>query len=182
MPKDRTKPRTFFTPLRLMGFWLIAFAIYYLTPIQKAVSFLSLDVPKLNRMIDEHMREAHGTAEYACLYTVICPTGEAELQLRTSLTQADLDAVKSTMWRRKFEDYCPGRTTNFGLENSGEAEAGKPGWENYRRRDVWSDGGFMGESGRFWGGSFSAGPWTPCTRDKAYWTREDGIVVRHLRS
>ena len=51
--------------------------------------------------------------------------GQRIRQLRKDrcLTQAELEQVKNTIWRRKFEGYCPGRTTNFGLENSGEAEA-----------------------------------------------------------
>lgn len=180
MPKDRTKPRSFFTPLRLLGFWIVAFAIYYLTPVCKAVDWFTLDLASLNREVDHHMREFHGTADYACLYTVICSNGEATLQLRTSLTQTELDAVKATIWRRKFEDFCPGRTTNFGLENSGEAESRRHGWENYRRRDIWFNGGFMGENGNFWGGSFAPyDGWTPCTRGKAYWTREGDIVAGH---
>lgn len=175
------RPQAFFTPTRLACFWIVALAIYFLTPLYKAVAWLSLDAPMLDRLVDEHMRTMHGTAEYACLYTVVCPPGgEAQLQLRTSLTQAELEQVKNTIWRRKFEGYCPGRTTNFGLENSGEAEALARGWDRYRRRDVWtSAGGLMGENGRFSGGSFAPfNGWTPCTRDLAYWTREDGIVAR----
>jgi hypothetical protein len=178
---DITRRLTFFTPGRLIAFWLVALAIYFLTPLHKAVAWVALDVATLNAQVDGHMRSMHGTAEYACLYTVVCPPGrDAELQLRTRLTQAELEQVKNTIWRRRFEGYCPGRTTNFGLENSGEAEALARGWDTYRRRDVWtSGGGFMGESSRFSGGSFAPfNGWTPCTRDKAYWTREDGIVAR----
>jgi hypothetical protein len=159
-------------------FGAIAVAVYFSTPIYKVIPWLILDLPRLNRMVDDHMRQWHATAEYACFYTVKCVNGEAVLELRSNLTQSELDKVKATIWRRRFEGYCPGRTTNFGLENSGEAEALERGWDDYRRRDIWFDGGFVGEHGRFWGGSFAPeGSWSPCTRENAYWTRDKGIAT-----
>jgi hypothetical protein len=164
--------------LKVAATAVAAFTLYTFTPLHKPLDWLMLDLSKFNDLVDEHMRQAHETAEYACVYTFKCENGAAVLELRTSLTEAEFDAVKASIWRRKFEDYCPGRTTNFGIENSGEAEALEQGWENYRRRDIWFDGGFMGESGRFAGGSFApAGGWQRCTRDKAYWTRGAGIVA-----
>lgn len=182
MLSNKTRLISHITPLRLVLFCVVMWIAYYVTPAWKAVHWLTLDLPKFNRMVDKHMREFHGTAEYACVYTVNCATGEALLQLRTSLTQAELDTVKKTVWRRRFENYCPGRTTNFGIENSGEAEyLHRPGWERYRRRDIWFDGDFVGEDGNFWGGSFAPpGGWTPCTRDNAYWTRDDGIISKKV--
>lgn len=162
-------PRQFFTPFRVGLFWLLALALYFLTPLARYVSWLTLDVPTLNGQIDKHMRDVHDDVPFACLYTVACATGSALLEIRTSLTNEDLVRVKNEIWRRRFENYCAGRTANIGLEHGGGT---------YPAQDKWVFGhGFGGATGFGQAGSFSAGPWTPCTYDNAYWTREGGIVV-----
>lgn len=178
MPSGKAKSRSIAKLLVLPLICLAAWAIYVVTPIHKPIDWVTLDLVKFNRLIGRHLREAHGTADYACVYTVNCASGDAMLELRTHLTQSDFEPIKATIWRRKFENYCPGRTTNFGIENSGEADAIAQGWEDYRRRDIWVDGGFIGEDGRYSGGSFAPkDSWTRCTRDKAYWTRQTGIIA-----
>jgi len=159
----------------------LAFVIYTITPIHKPVNWVLLDLTRFNREVDQHMRNFHGTAEYACVYTFACVNNEAVLELRTHLSPSQFSSVKAAVWRRKFENYCPGPTTNFGLENSGETEAIANGKNDDRRRDIWFDGAFEGADGNFFGGSFAPeGRWTPCTRDKAYWTREKGLHLGKL--
>lgn len=167
MPTDRTKPRRFFTPLRLLGFWVVAFAIYYLTPIYKAVGWLALDVPTLNGYVDRHMRDIHHDVDFVCLYTVRCDSGSADLEIQTELTPDELVAIRNDIWRRRFDSYCEGRTANIGLEHGGSGA-----------QDKWHFGfGFGGASGFAAGGAFAANGAAPCTRDMAYWTREDGIIA-----
>ena len=102
-------------------------------PLNRYLLWRNLSVDKLDRMIDSHLHERHEGVEYACLYTVTCASGRARLELRTSLSDTELDDIREAIWRRKFEDYCPGRTTNLGLEfltpDAGQA-----------RRDIWTFG------------------------------------------
>lgn len=170
MSDDATqKPRRFFTFWRLVLFWLAALALYFLTPLARYVSWLTLDVPSLNGHIDKHMREVHRDVPFACLYTVTCKSGGAAMEIQVELTPEELITAKREIWRRRFEDYCPGRTANIGLEHGGD---------KYPAQDKWAFGhGFGGATGFGQGGSFSAEPWTPCTRELAYWTREDGIIA-----
>lgn len=142
-----------------------------INPLNRYLLWRNLSVDKLDRMIDSRLRDHHEGVEYACLYTVTCANGRARLELRTSLSDTELDDIRETIWRRKFADYCPGRTTNFGLEFlTPDADQA--------RRDIWTfGGGFMGEHTRFSGGSFSQGaPWVPCTPERAYWHREPDSV------
>ena len=168
----KRKPRRVFTPLRIVGFWVIALALYFLTPLYKAVGWLALDVPILNGYVDRHMRDVHTNVPFACLYTLTCASGEARLEIQIELTPEELYFIKQQIWRRRFEDYCPGPTANIGLEHGVTGNL-----------DKWRFGyGFGGATGLAAGDAFApAGTWTPCTRDKAYWTREDGIVAHRAR-
>jgi hypothetical protein len=170
--------RPFFTPLRLVAFWLAAFAIYYTSPVSKAVAWLALDVPTLNAQIDAHMRSVHGDTDYACLYTITCASGRARLEPQAELTPAELVRVKNQVWRRLFDKECPAPTTNIGLEHS-QTPRETPFGPSEPPRDCYSFGnGFGGASGIWSGCAFAAPSRTDtCTRDRAYWTREDGIVA-----
>lgn len=174
MSEDTSRKRQrFLTPWRLLAFWLLALALYFLTPVARLVSWLTLDVPTLNGFIDKHMREVHANVPFACLYTVTCSTGGAAMEIQVELTPEELVTAKREIWRRRFEDYCTGRTANIGLEHGGN---------EYPEQDKWAFGhGFGGATGFGQSGSFSAEPWTPCTRDLAYWTRDDGIIANRPR-
>lgn len=181
--KNARIDRPFFTPLRLVVFWLVAFALYFLTPVHKAVAWLTLDVPTLDGQIDEHMRSVHGETDYACLYTITCTSGRARLEPQADLTPAELERVKKQAWRRLFDNECPAPTTNIGLEHSHTPRQTRFG-PSEPPRDCYSFGtGFGGASGIMSGCAFTAAFQTEsCTRDKAYWTREAGIVSRTRRT
>lgn len=157
---------------QLLLYWLAAFAIYFLTPIHKAVGWVAIDVTALNGQIESHMRGVHGETDFACLYAVSCESGAPRLELQTALTSEKMDSIKQTIWRRWSENYCAGQVTNLGLEHSHEGA--------FVPRDCFSVGnGFGGAVGFASGCAFHEHSRdTPCTRDKAYWTREHGIVAR----
>jgi hypothetical protein len=160
--------------------WLIAAlvlglaAVWFFTPLNRFIAWLTLDVAALERQVDGHMRDVHRDAEYACLYAVDCSSGEARLQLQTQLTPGKLQRIRNEIWRRRFENYCTGKVANFGLAHGQLAGS--------EAKDVPQDcyafgGGFGGAAGILSGCVFAPpGTWTPCTRDQAYWTREQGIV------
>ncbi len=183
MSSEKAKPRAFLTPLRLVLFWIAAFALYFLTPLHKAVAWLTLDVPTLNREIDEHMRSVHGNTAYACLYTISCADGRPHMDLQANLASAQLDRVRNQVWRRFFDNECAAPTTNIGLEHSHTPIQGLHGGLSEPPRDCYSFGnGFGGASGILSGCAFTAALQTEtCTRDKAYWTREDGIIADRIR-
>lgn len=177
MTDDKPKRRkSFFTPARLAAFWFIALALYFLTPIYKAVGWIALDVAALNGQIESHMRGVHGDTAFACLYAISCDSGAPRLELQTALTPEKMGSIKQTIWRRWTEDYCTGPVTNLGLEHSREGLHVPPSVP----RDCYSVGnGFGGATGFARGCAFHDNSRDiPCTRDKAYWTREDGLVAR----
>jgi hypothetical protein len=179
MSLGTAKPRSFVTPLRLVGFWLTAFALYYLTPLYKSVAWLTLDVTTLNREVDDHMRKLYGDTAYACLYTISCGDGQAHMDLQANLSPEELDRVRNQVWRRLFDNECAAPTTNIGLEHSHTPVQMPHGGLSEPPRDCYSFGnGFGGAGGILSGCAFTAAFQTEaCTRDKAYWTREDGIVA-----
>lgn len=103
---------------------------------------------------------------YVCLYVVSCESGRARLSPVTDIESWDFAATKATIWRRKFSDYCPGRTANFGLHWVDRSGAEIPG---FLETAYWSmsNDRFLMRHGRFNTGAFSEEPWQRCTPDIA---------------
>ena len=101
---------------------------------------------------------------YACLYAVSCDGGRARLIPITDPESWDFEETRSTIWKRRFSDACPGQTANFGLHWIDASGADIP---HYLETAYWSfyNDRFVTRHGRFHSGSFSEEPWQRCTPD-----------------
>lgn len=114
----------------------------------------------MNTSIDRHMREVHSDIEFACLYTVDCGGDAHGIRRLNTLSKDDMSAIKDTIWRRKFEGYCPQGGDNFALKHSDQ------------RVDIFV-------IGAGWGGAKDIGNIYRseiCEASSAYWSREQGIL------
>lgn len=104
----------------------------------------------------------------ACLYAVDCQSGRAVLVLVKDIEAWDIEETKDLVWRRRFSEFCPGQTANFGLHviTTPESEQITPMVESNRwaRWSFYNDR-FLPRYGRFQGGAFSEGGWEPCSAE-----------------
>lgn len=106
-------------------------------------------------------------AQAACLYVVTCDEGRARLTLVPDLTDGIVKQLRKDAWHRRTSGFCPGRTTNIGLELIPE-DGGEPlGSSQGLARWSFFNDRFIPRSGRFQSGSFSNEPWEPCTLERA---------------
>ena len=153
------------------GGFLIPFK--YEGPLQYALKFLNFWTLSKERLIDgakAYIRVVAGDDQMACLYVVACDGEHARLELVSDIAGWNLQAAKDRIWRRRFSNYCPGRTTNFGLHLI--PQAGPAGRQEIDRRAHarWSflDDGFIAQWSKFGGGgSFTDQPWEQCTPERA---------------
>ena len=118
----------------------------------------------------------------ACLYAVDCQSGRAVLVLVKDVEAWDIEETKDLVWRRRFSDFCPGQTANFGLhvittpasdQITSLVESNRwARWSFYNDR-------FLPSYGRFQGGAFSEGQIDRCTEPYAVVRREPGPPNRH---
>ena len=103
----------------------------------------------------------------ACLYVVECSSGRARLRMIKDLELWDLEETKTLIWRRRFEDFCPGRTTNIGLELL-ESESESIADSSRLGRWSFGSGEFLRRLSRFQSGSFSQeASWEKCAPEYA---------------
>ena len=123
----------------------------------------------VDRVVEDAKRYAqqHSDAGMACIYAVECTSGRARLRLIEDVGTWDIHETKELVWRRRFEDFCQGRTTNIGLEilmsADGEwrSSTGLARWSFYYDR-------FLPQLSRFQSGSFSAeADWERCSAEHA---------------
>tara|TARA_B100000678_G_scaffold95898_1_gene80188 strand:- start:16177 stop:16701 length:525 start_codon:yes stop_codon:yes gene_type:complete len=103
---------------------------------------------------------------YACLYAVSCETDRPKLVPITDLENWDFKSTKSTIWKRRFSNECPGRTANFGLHWVDASDSEIPGFLENAYWSFFNDR-FLMRHGRFNSGSFSEEPWQRCTPEIA---------------
>src|SRR5215475_11988772 len=152
--------------------WVIAFPFgrFYDGPLEYALKYLQFSALSKERLISQAEAYIRGVAcgdQMACLYVVACDGEHARLELVSDIAGWDFRAAKDRIWRRRFSNYCPGRTTNFGLHlipragHEPEIEAiSHARWSFFNDR-------FIPERGRFQSGSFSDQPWEQCTPERA---------------
>jgi hypothetical protein len=147
------------------------FGPFYDGPLEYALKYLNFSTLSKERLIREtevYIRDIAGGDQMACLYVVECDGEHARLKLVSDIVGWDLRAAKDRIWRRRFSNYCPGRTTNFGLHlipRAGRKEIDR------RSHARWSflEDGFIPEWTHFQGGnSFSDQPWEECTPERAF--------------
>jgi hypothetical protein len=159
-------------PLRfaLVAALAIAFQLFWLQdfdgPLEYAVRYLNFSTLAKERLIREtkvYIREIARSDQMACLYIVQCDGERARLELVSDVAGWDFQVAKDRIWRRRFSNYCPGRTTNFGLHLI--PRAGPAGHQELDRisHARWSFllDQFLAEWTHFQGGgSFTDQPWS----------------------
>lgn len=158
------------TLLWLAAALLVSLVLTFCGPLDSTVrlyNFSALTHDKLVREARVYVDQRADGQQAACLYVVRCDEGRARLELVPALTAPELAAVKGDIWHRRTSGFCPGRTTNIGLQLIPET-TGEPQIESISlaRWSFFNDR-FIPRSGRFQSGSFSDEPWEPCTRERA---------------
>lgn len=176
--------------VRLQLVIALAIAFVFFGPLENALKYLHFSTLSKERLIREakvYIRDrvlvrcanaaqpnqcrASSPADgdqMACLYVVACDGEHAHLELVSDIVGWDFRAAKDKIWRRRFSNYCPGRTTNFGLHLIPRA-----GYERLSEAEshaIWSfvDDRFIPQWNRFEGASFSQDrPWEQCTPGRA---------------
>jgi hypothetical protein len=156
-------------PLRFALVTALAIAFVFFGSLEYPLKYLHFSALSKERLIHEakaYIRDVAGGDQMACPYVVECDGEHARLELVSDIVGWDLQAAKDRIWRRRFSDYCPGRTTNFGLHLI--PRAGRTEIER-RSHARWSffDDGFRAQWSRFEGGSFTDQPWEQCTPERA---------------
>ncbi|MFY8143081.1 MAG: hypothetical protein ACOVMT_04260 [Caulobacter sp.] len=130
-------------------------------------NFAMLTEPKLIKEAHAYIDERTDGRQAACLYVVNCDGGSARLTLVSDLATWNLEDTKRDIWRRGSSGFCPGRTTNIGLQLIPEPGA-QPDVESHMlsRWSFFNDR-FIPRSGRFQSGAFSDKDWEPCTLERA---------------
>ena len=153
----------------------LAIAFVFFEPVDYALKYLHFSELSKERLIDQakvYIRDRAGGDQMACLYVVECDGEHARLELVSDIVGWDFQAAKDRIWRRRFSNYCPGRTTNFGLNLIPRAGISHAPWASFNAAIAharWSfvNDRFIPERGRFQSGSFSDQPWESCTPDRA---------------
>lgn len=136
----------------------------------KYLQFLTLSKEHLIRQAEVYIRDVAGGDQIACLYVVACDGEHARLELVSDIVGWDLRAAKYRIWRRRFSNYCPGRTTSFGLHLIPRADPAGRKEIDRTSHARWSflEDGFTPQWTHFQGGgSFTDQPWEQCTPERA---------------
>ena len=115
----------------------------------------------------ERYVQRHSDVGLACVYAVECDSGRARLQLIKDVGTWDIEVTKELTWRRRFEEFCPGRTTNIAMELLPSRDGS---WSSSTGLARWSfrHDKFIPRLGRFQSGSFSQeADWERCTPEYA---------------
>src|SRR5215472_3811725 len=150
----------------------LAIALVFFEPVDYTLKYLHFSKLSKERLIHEakvYIRDRAGGNQMACLYVVECDGEHARLELVSDIVGWDFQAAKDRIWRRRFSNYCPGRTTNFGLHLIPAGPAGRKELDriSHARWSFLLDQ-FLPEWTRFQGGgSFTDQPWEQCTPERA---------------
>ncbi len=149
---------------------LVSLALTFCGPLDTAArlyNFSALTNEKVVREARDYVDQRADGQQAACLYVVRCDGDKARLALVPALTASALKEAKGDIWQRRTSGFCPGRTTNIGLQLIPEI-GGEPQIESIAlaRWSFFNDR-FIPRSGRFQSGSFSDEPWEPCTLERA---------------
>ncbi len=152
--------------LLLAAFFPILAILNYGLP-SRYLSWKTLSKAELVEEADVYLKN-YTNGGQACLYAVDCESGRAGMVLVKDFEAWDIEKTKDIVWRRRFSDFCPGRTANFGLHVIPASEQGQPEppsnqtarWSFYHDR-------FLPRYGRFQGGSFSEVDWEKCSKSYA---------------
>lgn len=133
----------------------------------RLLNFTRLTEHKLIKEAHVYIDQRTDGRQAACLYVVDCDGGAARLTLVSDLAAWRLEDTKRDIWRRRSSGFCPGRTTNIGLQLIPE-----PGAQPYVESHMlsrWSffNDRFIPRHGRFQSGAFSDKEWEPCTLERA---------------
>jgi len=154
----------------------LAIAFVYFEPVDYALKFLYFSALSKEHLIDQaevYVRDRAGGNHMACLYVVECDGEHARLELVSDIVGWDFRAAKARISRRwLFSNYCPGRTTNFGLHLFPRAGISQAPWSFFDEAIAharWSfvNDRFIPQRGRFQSGSFSDQPWEQCLPERA---------------
>lgn len=115
-----------------------------------------------------------------CVYAVECSSGRAILKKMQQPERFDFQELRQTIWSRRFEKTCPGRTANLGLHI---VRSSQDSIYNSSDHAIWSfyNDRFIPRLGRFSGGSFSEEPWDRCTVETATYSIQDGKMRTPLK-
>lgn len=155
----------------------VLFPILALSSYDSLARYLSWKTMSKAELIEEAEAylQNYTSGGQACLYAVDCQSGRAILVLVRDIETWDIEETKDLIWRRRFSDFCPGRTANFGLHviTTPESEQITPLVESNRsaRWSFYNDR-FLPRYGRFQGGAFSEGSWEPCSAENALVPRQ----------
>lgn len=133
----------------------------------RLLNFAMLTEPKLIKEAHAYIDERTDGGQAACLYVVDCDSGAARLTLVSDLTAWRLEDTKRDIWRRGSSDFCPGRTTNIGLQLIPEPGAHPDVDSHMLSRWSFFNDRFIPRHGRFQSGAFSDKDWEPCTLERA---------------
>ena len=145
-------------------------AAMFLGPLDNAITYVhfrTLTKAKLEHGARSYIRDGLDRHQMACLYVVACDGETARLELVQDPDAWDLKAAKQTIWRRRFQDFCPGRTTNIGLRLIPMEDARPLPESNALARWSFFNDRFIPRQSRFQTGAFSDAPWEDCTAEKA---------------
>ena len=154
----------------------LAIAFVYFEPVDYALKFLYFSALSKEHLIDQaevYVRDRAGGNHMACLYVVECDGAHARLELVSDIVGWDFRAAKARISRRwLFSNYCPGRTTNFGLHLFPRAGISQAPWSFFDEAIAharWSfvNDRFIPQRGRFQSGSFSDQPWEQSLPERA---------------
>jgi hypothetical protein len=149
---------------------VLAIAFVFFGPVDYAQRYLHFSALSKERLIQEakvYIRDRAGGDQMACLYVVECDGENARLELVSDISGWDFQAAKDRIWRRRFSNYCPGRTTNFGLHLIPRAGHMPEMDDTSHARWSFFNDRFIPQASNFQSGSFSDQPWEQCTPERA---------------
>lgn len=139
-------------------------------PLDYALKYYHFKTLTKERLVHEaqaYIDERAGGGQMACVYFVSCDGERARLEMVEDADLWDFLDAKGEIWRRRFNDYCPGRTTNIALHLIPlEGQETRIDAVSHARWSFVNDR-FIPRHGRFQNGSFTDQPWERCTPEKA---------------
>jgi len=153
-----------------LGVAAVILAILFLGPLDYGLRYAHYKTLTKHELVSGariYIQNRTNGRQLACLYAVACEGEKARLVLIDDPVAWNFGEAKRSIWRRRFDDFCPGRTTNFGLQLV-PMEGAEPASQStaVARWSFFNDR-FIPRLGRFQSGTFSDQPWEECTPEKA---------------
>jgi hypothetical protein len=168
--KAQNMTRWWKSPLGIAALLVASAVLAFFGPLDYALKYLHFSALTKERLMQEthtYIRDRAGGDQMACLYVVQCDGDRARLELVQEIDSWDFDAAKNRIWRRRFSNYCTGRTTNLALHLIPH-EGHEPQIDAlaHARWSFFNDR-FIPLRGRFQSGAFTDQPWERCTPEAA---------------